>query len=148
MKRTCWGLRGASKISFDLSISWMISSISPVRGSPSGRYMPASPVTRPSQTTWVAPASSASLISATQRYGASSACGSFSPTSAKTVKSAASFSISAAFSSGGIWTVPLDTSTCSIPSSFSQALNSSIRPCAQASSVSVPPSSTGTPRDR
>ncbi len=40
-----------------------------------------------------APASSASRISSTQRYGASSAAGSFSPTSANTVKSPASGSI-------------------------------------------------------
>ena len=59
MNQTCWCFCGASKISRSTSTSWTISSIRPVRASPSGRYMPASPVARPSQTTCSAPASSA-----------------------------------------------------------------------------------------
>ena len=52
--------------------------------------------------------------------------------------------MSAVFSSGGIATTPLETSMRSIASSSSQAHSSSTRPCSQASSVSVPPSMTGT----
>src|SRR3954454_17043103 len=85
MNHTCWCFWGASKMSCSAWSSCSTSSIRPSRGSPFGRYMPASPVARPSQMTFVAPAASASLMSCTQRYGASSAFGSFSPTSAKTV---------------------------------------------------------------
>jgi hypothetical protein len=82
MNQICWARCGASKISRVMSISWATSSTRPVRTSPSGRYTPADPSARPSQTTCVAPASSASRMSSTHRYGAMSACGSFSPTSA------------------------------------------------------------------
>src|SRR5436190_9527315 len=67
MNQTCWWRLGASKIRRWKSTRWMISSIRPVRASPSGRYMPASPLARPSQTTFEAPASSASSIISTQR---------------------------------------------------------------------------------
>src|SRR5204862_286124 len=51
MNHTCWCFRGASKISRSACSSCSTSSIRPSRGSPFGRYMPASPVARPSQTT-------------------------------------------------------------------------------------------------
>src|SRR4051812_2383118 len=85
MNQTCWCFCGASKMSRSGCSACSTSSIRPSRGSPFGRYMPASPVARPSQITLVAPAASASRISWTHLYGASSAFGSFSPTSANTV---------------------------------------------------------------
>src|SRR4051812_15563378 len=67
MNHTCWCFWGASKISRSGWSSCSTSSIRPSRGSPFGRYMPASPVARPSQMTLVAPAASASRMSCTQR---------------------------------------------------------------------------------
>ena len=96
--------------------AWAISSIRPWRSSPSGRAMPAVPVSRPSQMTFHAPASSSAWISSTQRYGAMIFALSFEPTSLSTVNpSSASRAMSFCFSAGSNSIVPSETSMRSSP---------------------------------
>ena len=69
---------------------------------------------------------------------------SLEPTSEKTVKpSLASFEISDSFSSRAREIVPSEISMCSSPSSRSHAIRPSARFWLSATSVSVPPSTTG-----
>jgi hypothetical protein len=111
--------------------------------------MPAVPLSRASAITFHAPASSSDWICSTHTYGAMMKAASLLPTSDRTVKpSPASRSISASLRSCGSSIVPSETSTCSIPSSCSQSTSCSTLSCAIATSVSVPPSTTGMPWSR
>ena len=65
------------------------------------------------------------------------------PTSEKTVNSFASRVMSSRLVVASMATVPSETSTWRMPSSRSHAIRPSTRPCMIASSVSVPPSTTG-----
>ena len=107
--------------------------------------MPAVPDSRASAITFHAPASRSRSICSTHTYGAMMKSASLLPTSASTVNSPASRSISSRLTSGSSAIVPSETSTWRRPSSRSQAISPSTRPWRIASSVSVPPSTTGMP---
>src|SRR4051812_44981551 len=112
MNHTCWSLRGASKIIREGSTAWAISSMRPIRTSPSWRKMPTVPDSRASAMTFQAPASSSASIFSTHLYGAMIFWSSLEPTSLSTVKpSPARRRISSRFSSASSVIVPSETST-------------------------------------
>src|SRR5947209_5050459 len=67
---TCWSLRGASNRIFSGATACAISSISPIRTSPSWRAIPTFPLSLASAITFQAPAWSSRSISSTHLYGA------------------------------------------------------------------------------